>query len=372
MDSLGLTEGICLNFSINDLGLLKESKSPLLERDLNYKLAQEILKHVLQFRRTHSVHSSCDSTCDSCQSPHLAKVIAAVQAAKSIVFVLPAFPGKSPNLSKVLSPLPDMAEQLALQFLQQLCEKIKNIYAPGAKIILCSDGRVFSDIIGMREGNVTSYQQELDKMISELGLSYISTFNLDAFAEGDEKGEDKSKDFVQMRRQLMKDFGTPLELLREKVLRGSKPSCHAEDEDANRMYCGIARFLVEDATFPGQTKSRSTIQKECREKAYQVINRSNAWSELISQRFPEAVRLSIHPQACGSKKLGISLVGTDSWMTPWHGVAVKTNKDFKLLKRAEAETLGAQLVFSASGRPSHFELLTSYASQPLLNKNVEV
>lgn len=321
--------------------------------DLDRKLANNILKQVLQFRRSPDSHSICEPTCVSCQSPHLPKIISAIKTAKPITFVLPAFPGKSPNLSKVLSPLPDMAERLALQFLQQLCDRINGIYAPGAQILLCSDGRVFSDVVGIRETDATDYQHELDKMIYELDLSNISTFSLDDLCE--------NKNFAQMRLELMASFGAPLEVLREKVVRGSKPLSHPEDEEAHRMYCGITRFLVEDSTFPGQTKSRTAIQKECKAKTYEVIHRSNAWSELISQRFPAAVRLSIHPQICGSKKLGIRLIGNESWITPWHGVAVKTNEGFMLLKRREAEAMGAQLAFSANGRPSHYELIKSEA-----------
>lgn len=314
-------------------------------------LAKGVLKTVLLFRRSPNSHESCGLTCSECQSPHLAKVISAIRNAQPITFVLPAFPGKSPNLAKVLSPQPDMAERLALQFLDQLCERIREIYAPGAHIVLCSDGRVFSDVVGIQEAHVTDYQLELGKMIEDLGLTNISTFNLEDLYEG--------QDFNQMRRELMHNFGISTESLREKVLRGSKAHADSEDQEANRMYCGITRFLVEDSTFPGQTKSRTAIQKECKARAYEVIRRSNAWSELIGQQFPEAVRLSIHPQVCGAKKLGIRLVGTESWMTPWHGVAVKVNEDFILLKRSEAETLGAQLVFSESGRPSHFELKKS-------------
>lgn len=313
--------------------------------------AAEILEKVLQFRRLHPSHQACGSTCPVCRSPHLAKVVSAVDEAKPVTFVLPAFPGKSPNLAKVLGPLPDMGERLALLFLENLCEEIQEIHAPGAHIILCSDGRVFSDIVGMREEDVTDYQDELDRMIEELGIKNISTFNLDELGE--------TKDFMQMRRELMDQFGAPLEMLREKVLRGSKPFSRPEDEEAHRMYLGITRFLVEDSTFPGQTRSRTSIQKECKAKSYEVIRRSNAWSELIARQFPDAVRLSIHPQACGAKKLGIRLIGTESWMTPWHGVAVKKDDEFVLLKRHEAEALGARLVFSAAGRPSHFELTES-------------
>ena len=44
-------------------------------------------------------------------------------------------------------------------------------------------------------------------------------------------------------------------------------------------------------------------------------------------------------------------------MTPWHGVAVKTEEGFTLLKRQEAIELGARLMYSKNGRPSHYELL---------------
>lgn len=320
--------------------------SDFFEGSENEKIAQDILNIVFQFRRTAGAHTSCDQSCSFCQSPHLNPVISAIAASKPVTFVLPAFPGKSPNLAKVLSPLPDMAERLALQFLDKLCEHIREVYSPGAQIILCSDGRVFSDIIGMNEADVSAYQLELDAIIQELGLANLSTFNLDETFRG--------KDFVQMRHELMQSYGASQESLREKVLR---------DSEAERMYCGITRFLVEDSTFPGQTKSRTAIQKESKAKAYEVIRRSNAWSEFIAQRFTNAVRLSIHPQACGSKKIGIRLIGTESWMTPWHGVAVRTDSGFTLLKRSEAETLGARLVFTSQGRASHFELAASQAME---------
>ncbi|WP_241480356.1 L-tyrosine/L-tryptophan isonitrile synthase family protein [Legionella norrlandica] len=107
-----------------------------------------------------------------------------------------------------------------------------------------------------------------------------------------------------------------------------------------------------------QTKSRSAIQKESRFKAYEVIRRSNAWSNLIREHFPEAVRLSIHPQTCGAKKLGIRLIGSESWMTPWHGVAVESKNGYVLLKRSEAEAIGAKLIYSPDGRRSHYKLMT--------------
>ena len=44
-------------------------------------------------------------------------------------------------------------------------------------------------------------------------------------------------------------------------------------------------------------------------------------------------------------------------MTPWHGVAVESKKGYVLLKRSEAEALGAKLIYAADGRDSHYQLM---------------
>lgn len=308
--------------------------------------ARKILADVMQFRRVSDPHMACDvSTCEECTSPHLPKIISAVSKGEPVEFVLPAFPGKSPNLAKVLGPLPDMAERCALEFLQHLCDRIKQYYTPGGKIILCSDGRVFSDVVGMRDDDVTKYQDEISKMIETLGLSSISTFNLEELYNGES--------FDEMRTHLMNNFGESIELLKASVSRGKNSDSSIEDQESHRLYLGITRFLVEDSMYPGQTQSRSRLQKESRVRAYAVIQRSKAWGELVERQFPDAVRLSIHPQSCGSKKLGIRLIEPDNWATPWHGVAVLVSGRFLLLKRSQAEAMGAHLVIRF-GRPSHF------------------
>lgn len=313
------------------------------------KLARKIMLHVMQFRRIAGPKKSCaTSSCEACLTPHLRQVISAIEELQPITFVLPAFPAKSPNPAKVLGTLPDMAERLALEFLSNLCKQIQEVYLPGARVILCSDGRVFNDVVGIRDIDVTDYQRELSLLINEMSFTSISTFNLDDVYSG--------FSFNQMRHRLMEQYGEPLEALKDAVCKGSKTPCSIENEEVHRQYCGITRFLVEDAIRPGQSHSRNAVQKACRQRAYIVIQRSRAWSELIAKRFPHAVRLSIHPQTCGTSKLGIRLMEAESWMTPWHGVAVDVGGSFVLLKRAQAEDLGARLVYR-EGRPCHYELM---------------
>lgn len=318
------------------------------KQQTTHDLAKDIMNVVMKHRRLVKQESCKGINCTSCMEPHINKITKAITLGKPIHFVLPAFPGKSPNPAKVFGTLPDMAERLALQFLNQLCVTINNIYSPGARITLTSDGRVFSDIIGMRENDVTQYLNEIDVLITELKLRNLNTFSLDeiySFASA-----------PSMRRQLMEEFGSSLESLRESVKRGGNGSEDIEDQEAHRIYCGITRFLVEDSTHPENKTSRTAIQKDCRARAYEVILRSNAWSRLIADKFPDAVRLSIHPQTCASKKLGIKLLGDDTWMTPWHGVAVESAKGFTLMKRWQAELLGGDIVLDSNNRPSHFKI----------------
>ncbi|HSP79843.1 MAG TPA: isocyanide synthase family protein [Myxococcaceae bacterium] len=273
---------------------------------------------------------------------HIDRVEGFVAEQRPVEFVLPAFPGKSPNHTKVLGSLPDMAELLSLRFLHSLCQKIQNIYAPGARMIICSDGRVFADLVRIPDPSITEYQDGIIGMIKQLGLSSLEFYGLD--------DEHPGMEFDEMRRILVEQYGEPIESLREEIRAGGEPLS---------LYRGITRFLLEDACGPGINEmSRTSLQKDCRTRAYGVIQRSKAWGEMIARKYPRSVRLSIHPQPCSSHKLGIHLLETtDSWMTPWHGTAVDINGRFVLMKRRQAEELGATLVLT-DGRPSHYAMNT--------------
>ena len=68
-----------------------------------------------------------------------------VLAGTQLEMCLPAFPFKSANkVSKVLGILPDKAEELALQRLDAMCIRIGEVYPPGAKLTIISDGLVYN------------------------------------------------------------------------------------------------------------------------------------------------------------------------------------------------------------------------------------
>jgi hypothetical protein len=100
--------------------------------------------------RTH--HASCRN----CRAAQRLAMDRNVRAGRPIRMVLPAFPAKSPNSDKVLGHLPDLAEELSVGFLEALCARIGEVYPPGAHLVICSDGRVFNDLLGIPDGHVSS------------------------------------------------------------------------------------------------------------------------------------------------------------------------------------------------------------------------
>lgn len=76
---------------------------------------------------------------------HLAIIYSHVKANEPVLMCLPAFPFKSPNAqSKVLGRLPDKGEEFALAHLNGLCLAVKDVYEPGAKLVIISDGLVYN------------------------------------------------------------------------------------------------------------------------------------------------------------------------------------------------------------------------------------
>ncbi|MGC4064038.1 MAG: isocyanide synthase family protein [Polyangiaceae bacterium] len=296
-------------------------------------LAEQIVGLVSRFRRLTEDAACVNQPCHHCESPHLGAAKNAIRAKLPIEFALPGFPAKSPSLRKVLGYLPDEAEHRALTFLNDLCEQIRSMYEPGAKVIICSDGRVFGDYVGIPDPHITAYQDELAVMLRR--FPHLSAYNLDDKWPG--------ATFDEMRERLTSEYAESQDAIREAV---------KTDPDTRRLHLGMSRFLFEDQKGRTQESNRQ-LQLRAKEGAIGVIQRSKAWGALVAEQFPGALRLSIHPQPCGSSKLGIRLGRTpDVWLTPWHSVAVKIGNTFQLMKRHEAEAAGARIV-RVDGKNSH-------------------
>ena len=276
---------------------------------------------------------------DDVRAPHREKVEAAISARRPIEIVLPAFPAKSPNPEKTLGALPDFGEVLALRRLEELCLAIESVYAPGARLTICSDGRVFGDLVQVPDADIDAYGEAIDEIIRAYGLKRLATYGLEHAFPG--HGGDA------MRALLERHYTQSFDELHEKV---------RTRDDYRQLFNGIHRFLFEDQLALDPGASRNQVRNRTKRLAYDVIRRSNAWSELVEEKFPSALRLSIHPQPAVSTKIGIRLLPSDDpWRTPWHSVVLYDGNVYRLVKRKDAEAARARLV-REDGKHGYFVL----------------
>ena len=264
-------------------------------------------------------------------NPFSDKLESLVKNGETLNFLLPAFPAKSPNRLKTAGNLPDYAEVLGLERLQSICEAIEHVYEPGAIVTICSDGRVFNDLVRVGEEEVSDYSHALQSIAHRFQLQNIRFFDLDEAYANITNEERRSR--------LIQYFGFSIDLFKEQMKK---------DPSKLLLFNGIHRFLFEDFLFLYPNGSRTQVRESTKHIAYEVVQRSQAWGDLLKEFFPNALRLSIHPQMQNSEKFPVQLVESkDHWRTPWHSVAVTDGKKFFLMKREEAELLKAT--------PEHFE-----------------
>jgi pyoverdine/dityrosine biosynthesis protein Dit1 len=312
----------------------------------NKSRASIILDEILQYRRRFSaIDQDISAENNLVRQIQLPRIEAFVAQNRPIQFVLPAFPAKSPNPNKVLGNVPDMAEKLSLTFLNEVCHSIQQHYAPGARLTICSDGHVFSDLIGVPDDTINVYQRQIKALIRDEKLLHLDVLNLGDIQEFSAL----TSDYNALRETLINGYADPLEDIRDQLI---------SDEDGTRLYRAITRFLYEDGLLPDYSGSKTALQRDARQRAYGVIQSSWAWGNLLARCFPEAIRLSIHPQPASSLKMGIHMLPTkDDWLTPWHGTAVKVDGTFVLMKKAQALKINAKPVW-VDGLHSHYQVTT--------------
>jgi alpha-ketoglutarate-dependent taurine dioxygenase len=158
---------------------------------------------------------------------------------------------------------------------------------------------------------------------------------------------------TEFRRALLNLFGRP----------DYDPSAQiAANEDTCLTYRGYIKFLDTDlqTVYPvGPERSRSRYKKAVEFIAKRMLSRGDAFARAVREKFPDHVRLSIHPSTPGSNKMSISPLPTDSpvYTTPWHcAMGVRTNGTVTSGPRSEFEAAPEtwELILDAAERPSYF------------------
>ncbi len=100
-----------------------------------------------------------------------------------------------------------MGEKLALQTINRFAESVKTVHQPGARVLIVSDGRVFSDLVGVSDENVTNYQRIIRSLHTGENICWI----------GLEDFFPNSKSHDDLRSKFMTLYGKPNEIIEKKI-----------------------------------------------------------------------------------------------------------------------------------------------------------
>ncbi|KAL6402957.1 hypothetical protein AUP68_12287 [Ilyonectria robusta] len=276
-----------------------------------------------------------------------------VKAGRAVPMCLPAFPFKSPNsVGKVLGNLPDKAEEFALARLNGLCQAIGDVYPPGAKLTIISDGLVYNDLLGVPDKDVWAYGETLRELAIDKGFKNISFSRLRDLVNIELPNEFNEMTYVanasNFRRALLNSFSRPDWSWEEA----------RQSEDVCMTYRGYIKFLQLDLenVYPlKEDRTKSKYKKGIEYIARQMMARGDAFANAVRTKYIDHIRLSIHPST-GAAKLSLNLLPTDTYYTtPWHSAIVfRLDGTTTTGPRAEFEKDDKLELVYENGRPSYF------------------
>ncbi|KAL8834802.1 MAG: hypothetical protein Q9170_003598 [Blastenia crenularia] len=185
---------------------------------------------------------------------------------------LPAFPFKSANkVDKVFGILPDKAEELALERLNSMCIRIGDIYSPGAKLTIISDGLVYNDLLGIPDRDTWAYGEALRTMAVRKGFDHIDFSRLRDLVNFPlpEKLEEITyvANATNFRRFLFNNYGKDNFDIDHEI---------ATNPDTQMTYLGYRRFLESDLKyiFPlSKSRSNHAYKRDVKYLAKQMLIR---------------------------------------------------------------------------------------------------
>lgn len=274
--------------------------------------------------------------------------------------VLPAFPCKSLNTEKVSSPVPDKGEELAILRIIEFVSLVNEVYPPGMKFFIVSDGHVFSDCINVDDDVVDSYTENLKKLYQEVkpeGFEGIHFRGLnDCFESPTKDMIASSLADINVDHYLNTKLDDATELNRKIMMLGCDDNADTLRDEIKTplhprlfLYRGFNKFMYEDLvnTTMAKSMSRKKFKKMVSSVAFEMILRNDAYSNLVELVFPFHLRLSIHAHHNAGPKYGIRLLDDSICCsynhnseeedrllhipTPWHNAVFKISDREKMI-----------------------------------------
>lgn len=291
---------------------------------------------ILQVLQKHRRIRHHTPTQDLSITPFIDSVIPLIENNQPFKMLLLGYPCKSINPDSVLGTTPDGGEEEGIKNLEHICEEIKSVYDGGCELLIVNDAHFYSDIkIVPSDDVIDEYENCLHKMTKSPMIHFTNI--LSDFADSYEKARS-----IVFEKYMLSD-----EAVRAAVL---------EKDWLRNILVVYKTFITNEYAsqlMPGFTKSQ--INKQSKELAYQWIQRYLVLNELCAELFSGYFRLSILAYQPHKKSFSINLIpNTSEYGKSWYNVLVKNaDGSMMLIKKKEAEAAGYKLVYK-DGKPWYF------------------
>ncbi|KAI0975716.1 Pyoverdine/dityrosine biosynthesis protein-domain-containing protein [Xylaria arbuscula] len=251
---------------------------------------------VLGIIASYGVHSERGSGSWDAFDEFLPMVARQVAAGVAVRMLLPGFPFKENSKNVVLGPLPDLGEELALAHLQGLCDNISGIYKNGAEILICSDGLVYNDLMGVSEEATWEYGEALRAMAASLGAFNIKFIRLWDLLEL------PGRQLYEESRERAKIYYLEhASYIRQELI-------HRYSDEQFNVSVAVTTdkdWATTHAAYVGVLAKKAANSPES--IAMQMIPRGKAYGRALNANLVDYLRLSIH-DSTGKDKISLALI----------------------------------------------------------------
>ncbi|MDQ6806749.1 MAG: isocyanide synthase family protein [Actinomycetota bacterium] len=253
-------------------------------------------------------------------------VEAQIAAGAPLEFVLPSFPFKHNNPVKVARRSPDMAEVLCLCRLKEICHALGQVYEPGARFVIISDGLVYHHMFGVTKHEALSYRERSREMISQLGFQdTIEITDMEQLVGS----RQEQFDFVHERvAPVFREWWdtNSEDLRRASLIQASAANLNTADSVTHDLVQMATKDVLLDSDEGDDLSTLEVIKSHTVERAdkgafeFALFLYVLREIDLVQSCYPRAVRATVHPKPT---QWGLHLANRESRVFPWQGVAYR-------------------------------------------------
>lgn len=212
---------------------------------------------------------------------------------EELKFIMPSFPGKSPNNNSCFSWLPDYTEYISIETIIEFVDSIRKVYPYGCEFTIIHDGHFFYNL------NITRSEEELNEYI--LSLKKLFCQKIKSFTIYDLMGSNNLQTAYSIFKNKYFDENMSIENLSNEIL-------FTKNEFSSKLFTN--------------NLSNNKKQKIATDIARRSILIKKSISYMIKDIFPDYIRLSVHFQNENSEKMGLKLIPLAiNKGTPWFYIA---------------------------------------------------